>query len=118
MIQLGDLTVSDEDLAVIAHVVHNETPEAWATRVFNNPNIGVAAVVAKIAKYREGYLAAKDEPGYQTAAERMEDRRAADQARSDKSRDDTAARKITDDAALDARIAAEVTRQLPSTART
>ena len=112
MIQLGNLTLSDEDLAVIAHVVHNETPEEWATRVFNYPKTGAPAIVAKIAQYRESYLAAKDEPGYQTAAQHMEDRRTADQARLDKNRNDAAARKIVVDLALDARIQAEVTRQL------
>ena len=112
MIQLGNLTVSDEDLAVIAHVVHNETPEEWATRVFNYPKTGAAAVVAKIARYRESYLAAKDEPDYKTAAERMEDRRATDQARSSKNRAEAVARKAADNVTLDARIEAEVTRQL------
>ncbi len=112
MITLGNLTVSDEDLAVIAHVVHNETPEEWATRAFNYPKGGEAAVIAKIARHRAGYLAAKDAPGYQTAAERMEARRVVSQAASDKSRDDAAARKIADKAALDTRIQAEVTRQI------
>lgn len=112
MITLGSLIVSDEDLAVIAHVVHNETPEEWATRAFNYPKGGEAAVVGKIARHRASYLAAKDEPGYQTAAQRMEIRRVASEAAAAQSQADAVARKIADDAALDVRIEAEVTRQI------
>ncbi|KKL73156.1 hypothetical protein LCGC14_2077750 [marine sediment metagenome] len=112
MITLGNLTVSDEGLAVIAHVVHNETPEAWATRAFNYPKGGEAAVIGKIARHKAGYLAAKDLPGYQTAAERMADRRSAAQASLVKAQADAATRKAADEAALDARITTEVARQL------
>ena len=78
MITLGTLVVSDEDLAIIAHVVHNETPEQWATRSFNH--LGKSSVISKIARHRASYLAAKDTPGYQTAAQRMTERRDAAEA--------------------------------------
>ena len=73
MIQLGTLTISNEDLAVIAHVVHNETPEDWATRAF--AHLGETSVLGKIERHRTSYLAAKDTLGYQTASERMIERR-------------------------------------------
>ncbi len=112
MIKLGNLAVSDEDLAVIAHVVHNETPEQWATRAFNYPKGGEAAVVAKIARHRACYLAEKDAPDCKTAAQVMAGRRTSDQAARAKARADTAALKEVAAAALDARISAEVARQL------
>ena len=112
MIKLGNLTVSDEDLAVIAHVVHNETPEEWATRAYHYPKGGEAAVRAKIARYRDSYLAAKDDPEYKPAAERMSDRDAFDQAAIERMRTDDEARKAAEDKALDDKIAAEVARQL------
>ena len=112
MITLGNLNVSDEDLAVIAHVVHNETPEAWATRAFNYPKGGEPAVVGKIATHRASYLAAKDAPGYKTAAERMADRRSISDAALVQAQADAAARKTADEAAIDARITDEVTKQL------
>ncbi len=111
-IQLGNLRVSDEDLAVIAHVVHNETPEAWATRAFNYPKGGEAAVKGKIARHRASYLAAKDRAGYQTAAQKMAARDTTRQTLADQNKLAGAAEKGADAATLDARIAAEVTRQL------
>ena len=112
MIQLGNFIVSDEDLAVIAHVVEDETPEQWVLRVFNYPKGGEAAVRAKIARHRPGYLAARGAAGYQNAAGRAATQRAADQAANAKRRADKEARKVTEEAALDARIAAEVARQV------
>ena len=112
MITLGNLTVSDEDLAVIAHVVQNETPEEWATRAFNYPKGGEAAVIGKIDKHRASYLAGKDLPGYKAAAEKMTDRRSEDQAALALARANTTAREAAERTALDARIAAEVARQI------
>ena len=106
MITLGTFVVTDEDLAVIAHVVHNETPEEWATRAFNYPKGGEAAVRAKIARHRDSYLAAKDSPGYKTAVERAADKRVADQARMGRRRADARARKAADKAEFENRIAA------------
>ncbi len=93
MITLGTTTISDEDLAIIAHKVHNETPEDWATRAFNYPKGGIGAVLGKIARHRDAYLAAKDAPGYQTAAERMAERAVEAQARTDQARADYDARR-------------------------
>ena len=112
MIILGTTTISDEDLAVIAHKVHNETPEDWATRAFNYPKGGIAAVLGKIARHRDSYLAAKDIPGYQTAAERMAQRAVEAQTRLDQSRVDEAAREAAEEARINGLITAEVARQL------
>ena len=112
MIILGTLTLTDEDLAVIAHIVHNETPEEWATRAFNYPKGGEAAVRGKIARHRDSYLAAKDAPDYKTAAEKEADKRTSDQIHLDQMRADTRARKAAEESALDARIAAALARQI------
>ena len=112
MITLGTTVITDEDLAVIAHIVHNETPEDWATRSFNYPKGGIGAVLAKIARYRDAYLAAKDAPGYQTAAERMAQRALEAQARADQVRADGEAFKIAEEARIKGLITAEVARQL------
>ena len=112
MIILGNLTVSDADLAVIAHVVHTETPEAWATRAFNYSKGGEAAVTGKIERYRASYLAAKDAQDYKTAAERVADRQALADAALAQAQTDAAARKTAAEAALDTRIAGEVARQI------
>lgn len=112
MITLGNLTVTDEDLDIIAHVVHNETPEAWATRAFNYPKGGVAAVINKISRYRESYLASKDDPGYQTAAERMAERRDEADIRAADNKARAVTKAAEDEEALDARINAEVARQI------
>ena len=112
MITLGTLIVTDDDLGAIAHAVHNETPEQWATRAFNYPKGGEAAVVAKIAKYKPAYMAAKDEPGYKTAAENETDRQTARKVQRDQAIADAGDRKTAEEAAMDARITAEVAKQL------
>lgn len=112
MIRLGNLVISNNDLAIIAHVVHNETPEEWATRAYNHPKGGAAAVKAKIARHRASWLAARGDVGYKTAAQKMADRAAASAARYAQSQQDAAAREAAAEAALDARIAAEVARQI------
>ena len=116
MIKLGNLTLTDEDLGAIAHIVHNETPEEWATRALNYPKGGERAVKAKIDKYKAAYLSAKDEPGYQTAVELSVKRKADDNTRRSQVREAANARKVVEEAALNARIAAEVTRQLAARA--
>ena len=110
-LQLGNHTLSDEDLAVIAHTVHNETPEEWATRAFNYKT-GLPAVLAKIERHRASYLAAKDQPGYQNAPAKMAQRRAEADQRHLNAKADTEARNAAADAALDARITSEVARQI------
>ncbi len=112
MITLGTLIVTDEDLAIIAHAVHNETPEEWATRAYTYTNGDVRAILGKIARHRDSYIAAKDDPEYKTAAEREESKRRVSQALDDKMRIDAKARKIAEATALDDKIAAEVARQL------
>ena len=71
MLTLGKHTITDEDLAVIAHVVHNETPEQWAQRAYDNPRFGITTVRAKIGRHRSSYEAAKDSPEYKNAQQRM-----------------------------------------------
>ncbi len=110
MIRLGNLTVSGIDLAIIAHVVHSETPENWATRAFNH--LGEAPIKAKIARHRAGWLAAKGELGYKTAAEKMSDRRTAAAADFVAVQAAAAVRKSAEETALDARIQAEVAKQI------
>lgn len=61
--------LSDEDRAVLAHVVTD--PDAWAAHA--EAAVGQAAVRAKIARHRPAWLAAKDAPGYKTRAERDAD---------------------------------------------
>ena len=116
MITLGSTIITDEDLAVIAHVVHNETPEDWATRAFNYPKGGIAAVLGKIARHKDKYLAAKDAPGYQTAAERTAQRAVEAQERAEEARSEQEARdaafKTAEDARIKGLITAEVARQL------
>ena len=112
MITLDETVISDEDLAVIAHIVHNEAPEDWATRAFNYPKGGIEAVLEKIARHRDAYLAAKDIPGYQTAAERIAQRAVEAQALVDQERVDAAAREAAEEARMNGLIAAEVARQL------
>ena len=112
MITLGNAVISDEDLAVIAHIVHNETPEEWATRAFNYPKGGIEAVLGKIARYRDECLAAMVVPGYQTAAERMAQRAAEARIRDDQARADQDARVAAEEARLKGLITAEVARQL------
>ncbi len=103
---------SEEDLAIIAHVVETESPEEWALRVFNYPKGGEAAVRAKIARHREDYLMAKDAPGYKSAAERADQRRAGQRAVDAKIEADFAARKEREEAAFNSMVAEEVARQL------
>ena len=93
MITLGTTVITDEDLAVIAHKVHNETPEDWATRAFNYRKGGIEAVLGKIARHRAAYLAAKDAPGYQPAAAREAQRAVEAQARADQAQADYDARR-------------------------
>ncbi len=111
-LHLGSLTLSDGDLAVIAHVVHNETPEEWATRAYSHTKGGEAAVKGKIAHHRARYLSVKDAPGYQTAAERMADRRKEAEAERVRAQTAAAIREKAEEEALGARIASEVSRQI------
>lgn len=81
------LTLSDEDLAVIEHVVIDDPSrqpgqrvgEAWANRTFEVLGVnGPAAVAAKVNKHRAAYLAAKTQAEangvpYKNAAEREAD---------------------------------------------
>jgi hypothetical protein len=60
------MELSSEDKAVLAHVVLN--PDAWVTHAL--ATVGEEAVTAKIDKYRDEYLAAKDVDGYKTRAGR------------------------------------------------
>lgn len=110
MITLGNLTVTDDDLAVIAHVVCNETPEAWATRAFGCG--GEAMIEAKIARHLSSWLAAKDDVGYKTAAEKMAAEDAVRDARRAQYLVDAAAAAVVAEEALDAKINAEVARQI------
>ena len=112
MITLGEHTISDDDLAVIAHVVGNETPEEWATRAYEHPKLGIDAVLAKIEKHRPAYESAKNAPGYKPALDVESDRKATRVAEYAKLKADKKARKTADDATLGALIEAEVARQL------
>ena len=81
------LNLTDEDLAVIEHVVDSDPTcepgqrvgAAWANRAFAALGVnGPAAVAAKVAKYCDSYLAAKAEAQaagvpYKNAAEREAD---------------------------------------------
>ena len=59
-----ELTI--EDKAILAHVVID--PDSWVTHAI--ATVGEEAVTAKIGRYRDDYLAKKDELGYQTRAEK------------------------------------------------
>lgn len=63
-----EFTLSDADLAALAHVVAD--PQAWAAHAFEH--VGAAAVRAKIDKYKADYIAARGELGaaYKTRAQR------------------------------------------------
>jgi len=63
------MELTDEDRAVLADVVRD--PDAWVEHALTIPN-GELAVWAKVLKYRPGYLARKDLPGYLNRAERDE----------------------------------------------
>ena len=58
------------------------------------------------------YMAAKDRPSYETAAQRMATQDAARQARADQEKQDAVARTAAAEVLLDARISAEVARQI------
>ena len=55
-----------EDITVLAHVVVD--PDAWVAHA--QATVGEWAIVAKIERWRPDCLAHKDDPGYQTRAER------------------------------------------------
>lgn len=59
------MNLTTEQLAILAHVV--AAPQSWADHAEKVG--GASAVLAKIAKYRDAWLAAKDLPGYQTRAQ-------------------------------------------------
>lgn len=81
------LSLTDEELSIIEHVVTDEPTkqsgqrvgEAWAQRAFDALGVnGPAAVAAKVNKYRADYLAAKSTAlatgtPYRNAAERQAD---------------------------------------------
>ncbi len=60
------MTLSTEQLAILAHVVVD--PQAWADHAATT--LGEEVVIAKIAKYRDVYLSARTLQGYKTRAER------------------------------------------------
>ena len=62
--------LSVEDKAILAHIVMD--PDAWVSHALIT--VGEWAVTAKIEKYRADYLAKKDLPGYQSRAEREDER--------------------------------------------
>ena len=96
------------DFEIIAHVV--EDPAAWIAHA--RVTVGEHAVQAKVARYRAEAEQAMARPGYQTRAEREALGRS--EATSERAARKSArlAKQSDADAALDARIAAEVTRQL------
>ena len=92
------------DLEVLAHVV--EDPQAWVDRA--RPE----SVRAKVARWLPEYEAAKDEPGYQTRAERMVVERAERAQRREDRRDAAVAARAKTDKDMSDRIAADVAKQL------
>jgi len=60
------MELSIENKAILAHVVVD--PDAWVEHALET--VGESAVIQKIEKYRDDYLAKKDLPDYQTRAEK------------------------------------------------
>lgn len=109
-----NLIVSDEDLAVIAHVVPDA--EAWVQHAFDN--LGASAVRAKIDKYRDVYVADKARlgPGYKSRAARDAEaaasRQAEEQAVAQRLAEGAAVAATAQQAAFNAAVIAVVDRRL------
>jgi hypothetical protein len=60
------MNLTNEQIAILAHVVID--PQAWVAHAINT--VGEHAVLQKIDKYRNEYLAKKDTASYLTRAQR------------------------------------------------
>lgn len=60
------MELSSEAKAILAHVVSD--PDAWVTNAL--ASVGEKAITAKIDRWRDDYLAHKDDPDYMTRSQR------------------------------------------------
>lgn len=110
MIKLGDTTISDDELAVLAHVLIEESPEDWVRRVYER--FGIAAVRAKIERWKDDYEGEKDRPDYEDARTRERRGRAEEKASLEAAHAEGQALRKAEDQRIKDLIRAEVTRQL------